>query len=212
MEPNPPLSAPRRGRPPRSERALQDTRELLLRAGIELLTSQGYGATGIDAVLARVQLPKGSFYHYFQSKQAYGLAVLAAYDAYFLRKLDRHLQDAALPALQRLQSFIDDAQQGMQRFQFERGCLVGNLGQEVTALPPEYRQQLDAVLLGWQHRVAACLRHAQAEGTLAARADTDALAAFFWIGWEGAVLRARLAHSVAPMQVFARGFFDALPR
>ncbi|AWH55117.1 TetR family transcriptional regulator [Stenotrophomonas sp. ESTM1D_MKCIP4_1] len=212
MEPNPPVAAPRRGRPPRSERALQDTRELLLRAGIELLTSQGYGATGIDAVLARVQLPKGSFYHYFQSKQAYGLAVLAAYDAYFLRKLDRHLQDTALPALQRLQSFIDDAQQGMQRFQFERGCLVGNLGQEVTALPPEYRQQLDAVLLGWQHRVAACLRHAQAEGTLAARADTDALAAFFWIGWEGAVLRARLAHNVAPMQVFARGFFDALPR
>ncbi|HCF7075556.1 TPA: TetR/AcrR family transcriptional regulator [Pseudomonas aeruginosa] len=202
----------RRGRPPRSDRALQDTRETLLRAGIELLTCQGFTATGIEAVLSRVQIPKGSFYHYFDSKQAFGLAVLDAYDAYFLRKLDRHLLEAGVPALQRLQHFIDDAQAGMQRFDFQRGCLVGNLGQEVTSLPPDYRQRLDAILDGWQLRVADCLRLAQAEGDLAAHADTEALAAFFWIGWEGAVLRARLARSLTPLQVFAGGFFAGLPR
>lgn len=202
----------RRGRPPRSERALQDTREVLLRAGIELLTTQGYAATGIEAVLSRVKMPKGSFYHYFGSKSAFGLAVLDAYDAYFLRKLDRHLQADGVPALQRLQRFIEDAQDGMERFDFQRGCLVGNLGQEVATLPADFRARLDAVLLGWQQRVADCLRLAQAEGVLAGHADADALAAFFWIGWEGAVLRARLAYSVAPMQVFAHGYFAGLPR
>lgn len=203
---------PRRGRPPKSERALQDTRDLLLRAGIEVLTSQGYAATGIDAVLSRVKVPKGSFYHYFSSKNAFGLAVLEAYDAYFLRKLDRHLQADEVPALQRLRHFVEDAQEGMERFDFQRGCLVGNLAQEVTTLPGDFRARLDAVLLGWQQRVADCLRSAQAEGVLAAHADADALAAYFWIGWEGAVLRARLACSVAPMQVFAQGYFAGLPR
>lgn len=200
----------RRGRPPRTERALQDTRELLLRAGVELLTSQGYAATGIETVLSRVKMPKGSFYHYFDSKHAFGLAVLDAYDAYFLRKLDRHLRADSVPALQRLRHFIEDAQDGMARFDFQRGCLVGNLGQEVTTLPDDFRVRLDAVLLGWQQRVADCLRLAQAEGVLSAQADADALAAFFWIGWEGAVLRARLAHSVVPMQVFAGGYFACL--
>lgn len=185
---------------------------MLLRAGVELLTIQSFAATGIEAVLSRVQIPKGSFYHYFDSKQAFGLAVLDAYDAYFLRKLDRHLLATDVPALQRLQCFINDAQAGMQRFDFQRGCLVGNLGQEVATIPPGYRQCLDAILDGWQQRVAACLRLAQTEGTLAAHADVDTLAAFFWIGWEGAVLRARLAHSLVPLQVFAGGFFAGLPR
>lgn len=202
----------RRGRPPRSEHALQDARETLLRAGIELLTRQGFAATGIEAVLSRVQMPKGSFYHYFESKQAFGLAVLDAYDAYFLRKLDHHLLEADVPALQRLQHFIDDARAGMHRFDFQRGCLVGNLGQEVAILPPDYRLRLEAILDDWQRRVATCLRLAQTENTLAAHAEVDALAAFFWIGWEGAVLRARLARSTAPLDVFARGFFAGLPR
>ncbi len=205
-------SKPRRGRPPRSERLLQDTRELLLRAGIELLASQGYTATGLQSVLSRVQIPKGSFYHYFDSKQAFGLAVLDAYDAYFLRKLDRHLLENGVPALARLQNFIAEAQSGMQRFDFQRGCLVGNLGQEVTALPLDYRARLDDILNGWKQRVANCLQLAQKEMELAPEADAMNLAEVFWIGWEGAVLRARVANSIAPMQVFTQHYFSALPR
>ncbi len=59
----------RRGRPPRINREHGDTREALLRAGMEILTEQGFVATGIDTVLKRVQVPKGSFYHYFDSKE-----------------------------------------------------------------------------------------------------------------------------------------------
>ena len=79
----------RRGRPPKVARGFDDTREALLCCGMEVLTEQGFAATGIDAVLKRVRVPKGSFYHYFDSKEAFVQEVLQRYAAYFARKLDR---------------------------------------------------------------------------------------------------------------------------
>ena len=72
----------RRGRPPKVARSFDDTREALLRCGMEVLTEQGFAATGIDAVLKRVSVPKGSFYHYFDSKEELFTEVL--------RKRDEH--------------------------------------------------------------------------------------------------------------------------
>ena len=203
---------PRRGRPPRNPSALEDTREQLVRAGIELLTGQGFSSTGIDAILSHVGVPKGSFYHYFENKQAFGHAVLRAYDAYFTRKLDRHLGADDTPALERLRNFIHDGMDGMKRHDYTRGCLVGNLGQEVEALPKDYREQLNEILVGWQRRVADCLREAQAAGELQARIDADEAAEFFWIGWEGAILRARLTQNLKPLELFEDAFYRTLSR
>lgn len=203
---------PRRGRPPKLDRDNRETREALLHTGMRLLTEQGFLSTGIDAVLREVGVPKGSFYHYFASKEAFGRAVLERYDDYFAAKLERCLGNAARPPLARLEDFVADARAGMARHGFRRGCLVGNLGQEVTQLPEGFREQLESVLCRWQARLAACLRAAQQDGSLAATLDCDELAAFFWIGWEGAVLRARLVQSDAPLLTFIRGFLALLPR
>mgnify|MGYP003333053218 FL=1 len=156
------------------------------------------------------QVQKGSFYHCFESKEAFGLALIDAYAAYFASKLDRSLRDERHLPLQRLRHFVDDAAQGMARHQFTRGCLVGNLGQEMGSLPASFRDRLEAVFADWQARTAACLAEARQRGEIAAGHDPAALAHFFWIGWEGAVLRAKLARSAEPLQVFARGFFALL--
>lgn len=206
------LSKPRRGRPPKVERDFPDTRAALIRCGMEILTEQGFMTTGIDMVLKRVGVPKGSFYHYFDSKEAFGQAVLESYAGYFAHKLDRWFLQEAVPPLQRLGNFVEDAKAGMARHQFCRGCLVGNLGQEVAILPESFRLQLEATLCTWQVRLARLLRKAQEAGELAAEADCEALAAFFWIGWEGAVQRARLTRDNVPLEVFFKGFLAGLPR
>jgi len=185
----------------------QDTRAALVRCGTEMCTRKGFRATGIEEILKQVGVPKGSFYHFFSSKQEFGEAVIDNYAAYFARKLDRFLGNDSLPPLDRLKAFTEDAQQGMIRYRFERGCLVGNLGQELGELNHAFRQRLEAVLLSWQRRTAACLAEAAARGDIPADADVDALAEFFWIGWEGAILRAKLAGDVAPMQRFTEIFF-----
>lgn len=177
---------------------------------MEVLTTQGMSATGIDTVLKRVGVPKGSFYHYFESKHAFGLEVLQRYADYFARKLDRWFLEEDQPPLRRLARFVDDAKVGMVRHDFRRGCLVGNLGQEVAALPDDYRDALEGVLCDWERRLADCLRLAVTAGELPADADCDELASFFWVGWEGAILRARLARHVRPMDVFLAGYLTSI--
>lgn len=201
----------RRGRPPRHREDLIGTRELLLRAGLEVLTEKGFSATGIEEILSRVGVPKGSFYHYFDSKEAFGLDLIERYGEFFARKLDRHFCNPALSPLSRLRAFVIDATDGMARYQFRRGCLIGNLGQEMGALPESFRTRLMETFDDWQARFSACLVEAQQAGELPANADSAQLAAFFWIGWEGAVLRAKLERSAKPLEVFADFFFASLP-
>ncbi|ENA28599.1 MULTISPECIES: TetR/AcrR family transcriptional regulator [Pseudomonas] len=200
----------RRGRPPKIPREHADTRDALIHAGMEIFTEQGFAATGIDLVLKRIQVPKGSFYHYFDSKEAFGQAVLRSYAAYFARKLDRWLLDESVDPIQRLKNFVEDAKVGMARYEFRRGCLVGNLGQEVLVLPDSFRSQLEATLLDWQRRLADCLREAAKKGQLRSGCHCDDLAAYFWIGWEGAVLRARLSQTVQPLDCFIEGFLKGI--
>lgn len=205
------LQAPRRrGRPPKPREDTSDTRELLLRAGLETLTEKGFAATGIDEILGRVGVPKGSFYHYFDSKEAFGLQLITRYGDFFARKLDRHLSNTALTPLNRLRAFVNDAIQGMSRHDFRRGCLIGNLGQEMGSLPESFRLHLQETFFDWQKRLAACLLEAQNIGELSGQAMPDQLAEFFWIGWEGAVLRAKLEQSAAPLTLFATFFFHRL--
>ena len=133
------------------------------------------------------------------------------YADYFNQKLDRCLLNETRAPLERLCDFVAEACEGMAKHDYRRGCLVGNLGQEVTVLPDGFREHLETILCGWTARLAACLRAAQHAGQLASQVDCDEMAAFFWIGWEGAVLRARLMRCDTPLQAFARGFLALLP-
>jgi TetR/AcrR family transcriptional regulator, transcriptional repressor for nem operon len=73
-------------------------------------------------------------------------------------------------------------------------------------LPESFRECLAAVFRDWEARTAKCLRAAQASGQIAAGVDCDRYAKFFWIGWEGAVLRAKLERDPAPLDEFCGGF------
>jgi len=175
-----------------------------------MCTKQGFQSTGIEEILREVGVPKGSFYHFFPSKHAFGEAVIESYAEYFERKLERLFSDTSRPPLERLRAFVEDAERGMRRYDFQRGCLVGNLGQELGVINQAFRQRLEEVLLSWQHHTAECLSQAKSRGDIPADKDPVALAEIFWIGWEGAILRAKLAGDAAPMRHFADYFFATI--
>jgi TetR/AcrR family transcriptional repressor of nem operon len=118
-----------------------------------------------------------------------------AYADYLSRKLDRHFTNPALTPLARLQAFVDGACQGVERYDFSRGCLVGNLGQEAGCLDVAIQTRLEDIFLRWEGQLAACLQLAADDGAVRRDTDCAALAHAFWIGWEGAILRARLMRS-----------------
>jgi TetR/AcrR family transcriptional repressor of nem operon len=197
----------------RSDRARGrgDTKRALVWCGTELLTERGFQVTGIDEVLKRVGVPKGSFYHFFANKHEFGEAVIQNYVEYYARKMARIFDDPTTSPLSRLRAFVEDAKRGMLKYGYRRGCLIGNLGQELASLDDAFREQLEAVLVSWEQRVSACLKQAVEAGELSDRIDAAALSRFFWIGWEGAVLRAKLTRDAAPLDQFADQFFAMLP-
>lgn len=208
----PSLSLPppkRRGRPKGDpEKSL--TRARLIRAGLVHLTERGYGATGVDEILKAAGVPRGSFYHHFGSKADFGLQLIDAYNAYFIAKIRRALGDDSLPPIDRLRRLMQDAEAGMARHGFSRGCLIGNLGQEMAVLPEPFRARLIEVLADWQALTATCLRAAKKDGQLRADLEPETLAAVFWTGWEGAVLRAKMERDPAPLRQFSTTFLNLI--
>ena len=201
---------PRRGRPPKVTRENSDTRALLIRSGVEVLTESGFAAAGIDGILKKVGVPKGSFYHYFKSKEDFGQAVIDNYANYFAAKLDKCLLDESLAPLQRIVKFADEAKQGIVKFEFKRGCLVGNLGQEVAILPDSYRLVLQNIFAVWQTKMETCLHTALLQGDIKDNVNCGQQAEYFWIGWEGAVMRARLVQSVQPLDLYIATFIAGI--
>jgi len=184
-----------------------DTRAAIIWCGTELLTERGFQITGIDEILSKVGVPKGSFYYYFKSKREFGIAVIDNYVQFYAEKMALLFDNEQRTPLQRLQDFVDDCKLGMTKYDFKRGCLIGNMGQELAALNDEFRERLEQVLQAWETRVARLLRQASQAGDLAPGNDPTLLSNFFWIGWEGAILRSKLTRSVAPLDHFAKVFF-----
>lgn len=203
---------PKRGRPAKSGRDSGQTKQLLIQSGVEYFTEFGFASSGIDLILKKVSVPKGSFYHYFSSKEAFGLAVIDEYSRYFAKKLDIHLLNETNKPLVRIANFANDAKEGMSRYNFKRGCLIGNLEQEVTLLPESHRQQLLTTFDDWQQKMTYCLQLAQQEKTISTSLDCKALASFFWLGWEGAIAKSKLTQNLAPIDGFIDTFLHLIAK
>jgi len=185
-------------------------RQMLIDIGTEIFTQKGFSSTGLDEIVQRAQVPKGSFYYYFGTKEEFAQEVIRNYAAYFAKKLDRTLGDTTLTPLERLRAFVADATHGVRRFEFKRGCLVGNLGQEMASLKDDFRVLLLAVLNQWRDRFCDCIEQAQATGEIGTKVEAAALAQFFWSAWEGAVLCAKLEESTRALDNVATLFLEQM--
>ena len=200
----------RRGRPPKKMESYGDTKTALIRAGLVTMTEKGFSASGLDEILRSVGVPKGSFYHYFQSKEDFGSTLIETYGKSFSVKLDKFLLDETHSPLERFSYLIENLRKYMIKHDFQRGCLIGNLGQEMGALPTVFRQQLIDVFEEWQKKTSVCFKEAQQKNEISADVDCVELARFFWIGWEGAILRAKLERNAGALDNFTELFLKTL--
>jgi TetR/AcrR family transcriptional repressor of nem operon len=185
----------------------QSTRDKLIQIGAELIAEQGFNATGINAVLSRAGVPKGSFYHYFSSKEDFGLAVIDAFAEQYDARLVAILQSPDQSPLSRLRRYFDAGREEMRSCDHARGCLIGNLGQELSSRSEAFRARLDQVFRQWERRLVACLEEARLAGEVSEELDAERLAGFILAGWQGAMLRAKTTKSLAPMEAFEQVLF-----
>jgi len=180
----------------------EKTKDLLLEAGKRTFLEKGYNNSGIEAILQASGVPKGSFYYYFGSKEDFGLQVLDRFASCFDAQLDRTLGDTSVPPLERLRNYFEAAYERLASDQCRKGCLVGNLSQEMADQSEVFRARLEEIFESWVDRYAACLKQAQEAGEISPDLDAHELAEFCLNGWQGSILRAKTMRSAAPLRSF----------
>lgn len=188
----------------------RDTKNQLLEKGLEIMTCKGFNNTGIQEVLDAVGVPKGSFYHFFKSKQDFGLQMIDHYAAQSREHLQSYLGDDQYPPLERLQRFFKSVQNQMEAADYTGGCLMGNMSQEMGDLCAAFEKKLARK---WQASVAAiadCLIAARTEGSLKGDFDPDELADFLLNSWQGAMTRMKVMRCSEPLETFQKIVFTHL--
>lgn len=177
----------------------QRNRESLLNQGVMLLMTQGYHGTGLKAILDAVQIPKGSFYNYFESKEHFGAEVIQHYINPFIELLDNHLQrnDDALTALQ---SYFDELIVKLEQNQFTGGCLLGNLMGEIGDSSDLCNQALLSAVSKYRDALCAGLYKAQCQGTVRSDESAEDMADLLSNTWQGALLRMKIEKSSKPLK------------
>jgi TetR/AcrR family transcriptional repressor of nem operon len=188
----------------------RDIRETLIEVGRPLVAEQGFSATGVKAIVDAAGVPKGSFYHYFESKDQFGEAVIAAYRDEQTAALDEALADASRSPLARLRAFFEAGNELQISDDCRNGCLIGTLGQELSPVNEELRQVLAATFSDWDERLARVIAEAQRAAEVTDRASAETLAVALLSNWEGAVLRAKMSRSRAPLDAFLQTTFGLM--
>ncbi len=177
---------------------MHETKRQLLDAGLDMLLRRGYNDLGIQALLEATAIPKGSFYHHFQSKEDFALQVVDRYMEEVHRGLEACLSDEDTPPLKRVRNFFEATRQKYESDGY-LGCMLGAVGQELAGVSDVFRTKIDECLSTIGDQVAVCLVAAQARGELAEGVDPRKMAILLVNCWEGAALRSRLRRSPDPL-------------
>lgn len=187
----------------------ETTKERLLEAGLRLLLRHGYNDLGLQMLLKDTGTPRGSFYHHFASKQDFALQVVDRYMRDVHLGLDLALGDNSLAPMDRVRRFFE-LTAGKYSEDGYLGCMLGGLGQELSAVSPEFRAKIEECFNTIAGRIAGCMIEAGNNGHLAPDVDPLQAANLLINCWEGAALRSRLTQDPAPLEAMLTFYFPAI--
>lgn len=177
-----------------------DVRENILATGQRIMAGKGFSAVGLNEILTGAGVPKGSFYHYFGSKDAFGEALLDSYFVDYLADLDRTLAQPGMTMAQRLMSYFQVWQDTQSFLDCQGKCLAVKLAAEVADLSEAMRLSLKRGTAGIVSRLAAAIATGTAEGSLTIDADADSTASSLYQLWLGASVMVKISRSTQPFE------------
>ncbi len=175
------------------------TRRQILDTGRDLVLRKGFVGVGLKEILDACKVPKGSFYHYFPSKEAFGCVLLEQYVSDYGQRLDVLLAPASGSGFDRLmrywRAWIDDPVLGG----WAEHCLVVKLAAEVSDLSEDMRLILSEGVSQLVARIAATVAEGQHDGSLRLAQAPQAAAQNLYQLWLGAALLSKLSQDKAPL-------------
>src|SRR5689334_12040141 len=109
-----------------------ETRSRLLEKGGDLVNRRGFNGTGVQDITAAAGVPKGSFYNYFDSKDAFAVEVLGQYWGQVVELYGPILNDSHFPPVSRIARYFEGLADFHEQHRYAVGCLIGNMALEVA--------------------------------------------------------------------------------
>lgn len=191
---------------------LHETRQRLLEAASALIWESSYSSASVDAICHRAGVNKGSFYHFFASKEELAVAALEAewearkpvWDACF---------SPLVPPLERFSRLHAECLAEQSRLATEAGCVVGcplfSLGSEMGTQNEPIRRKIDELLDLHLKYLQSAIAEAHARGLIQApNAATKARIVLSYV--EGQMTRARIQNDLAAIREIGTGVLDIL--
>ncbi|MBI3543265.1 MAG: TetR/AcrR family transcriptional regulator [Deltaproteobacteria bacterium] len=176
-------------------------REKLIHTAARLVHQQGWTITGINQILNEAGIPKGSFYYYFRSKEALGVAVLQLHQANLKKVLESTLLNPALAPDEALASFLQAVHEGPMADVFRYGCPAGNFASEIATQCPALLAEATRALELYREALRKLIERARADGASAGDADPDALSSIALMVLQGALLSYKCVGTVEPLEL-----------
>ncbi|HIJ96922.1 MAG TPA: TetR family transcriptional regulator [Desulfuromonadales bacterium] len=183
-------------------------KEDIVQVGLDIVLSRGFNATGVEAILKQANIPKGSFYNFFSSKEEFALAIIDKFVADRVETLYPIFSDESLLPLERVKRSFEALIADFEGNDCSKGCLLGNLGQEMSDHFENVRQRLEQALQSWTIGLSGLLLQAQSEHTISADMDAEMLAENLIASFQGALLRSKVKKSSEPLRNFIHFYFD----
>lgn len=179
---------------------ISDKRQQIIDTAKNIILGKGFAAVGLNEILTTASVPKGSFYHYFKSKEQFGDAMLENYFDTYLAQLEIVLSAARGSVKARLLEYFNVWLLSQTSDTTHDKCLVVKLSAEVTDLSEAMRMTLkhgtDRVI----NRIAVCVQEGIDHGELPAHLDAKFVTNEIYYMWVGATLLTKVQHSREPLE------------
>lgn len=179
------------------------TKERIIEAAEEIMWKRSFHSVGLNEILKAVGVPKGSFYHWFESKEHFGVELLkhyinAATDEKNHALFSNLVEKKPMP---RLLNFLEGSIQKFEENGQRCPCLVLKLASEVTDLSEPMREVLAEGMSTWLGLLAGVFDEAKALGHISKKVNSRQEAELFRDLWAGAIQRATICKSTQPMKL-----------
>lgn len=171
-----------------------DTRLHILNVGYQLIVNNGFNGVGLSQLLKEADVPKGSFYHYFKSKEQFGEALIQHYFENYITKIKSILVHGEGSHYQRILGYFSLWAKTEDGTCNAHKCLVVKLSAEVSDLSDPMRQ----ALLKGAEKVTQTIQHCVAggvdDGSIKVE-NSQEVAQNLYSMWLGASLLSKLSQS-----------------
>lgn len=180
--------------------SMSDTRQRILEKNFAVMHKHGYQGTRADKVVKELGVSKGAFYHYFDSKQALGYAIVDEIIGPLYLELWERPSRMQGHAIENLISLLRQLMENQPEEKIGLGCPLNNLIQEMSPLDEGFRTRLNRVVERMEASVAQTLRRGQHAGQVRDDIDVEAAAIFVVSSVEGAFGIAKTRRSPAALE------------